>query len=251
MSEGPLPKTTTAPSPRTPLSRERVLRAAIELADDEGIDAVTMRGLGQRLGVEAMSLYHHVGGKEAVLSGVVDTLVGEIDPGDPSADWRMALHQRAASARSVVNRHPWFPRLIVSHPNMSRVMLAYMDGVASAMLAGGLSAQLTHSGMHLLGSRMLGFTQDVLDPRDATPEAAAALFGWVASGAYPGITGSLDGVTHDDDAEYTWSIDLLLDALESARGADQRASTARRTPKATRIAPDTASKTRRTGPRRK
>ena len=95
---------------RTPLSRERVLRAAVDLADESGIEALSMRKLGQELGVEAMSLYNHVANKEEILDGMADLIMSEIEPPLPDADWKSALRERALSAREVLVRHPWAPR---------------------------------------------------------------------------------------------------------------------------------------------
>ena len=95
--------------PRVPLTTERVLRAAVTLADEGGIESLSMRNLGQKLGVEAMSLYNHVTNKDDILNGIVDIVVSEIDAPSSRADWKAAMRQRAISAREVLLRHPWAP----------------------------------------------------------------------------------------------------------------------------------------------
>jgi AcrR family transcriptional regulator len=205
--------------PRTPLNRHRVLRAAMDLADREGIDAVTMRRLGQELGIEAMSLYHHVADKEAILGGLVDLLVAEIAPATPGAEWKAALRERAMSAHEMVRRHPWAPRLILSRPNMRPSLLHYMDWLNGELLDAGFSHAIVHEAGHALGSHMLGFTQELFDPRDFGPEFARSFLAEVQSGAYPRIAEALVGVHHDDDVEFAFGLDLLLDGLERLRNA--------------------------------
>src|SRR5688572_31459655 len=105
-------------SQRKPLSRERVLRAALKLADDEGLDALSMRNLAQTLKVEAMSLYNHVSNKENILDGLVELVVGEIVLPAPGGDWRAAMRERAHSAHAVLMQHPWATMLFVSRLNI-------------------------------------------------------------------------------------------------------------------------------------
>ena len=139
----------TSRSSRTSLNKERVLRAAVDLADGEGLAALSMRRLGQELGVEAMSLYNPVADKEDVLDGMVDVVVREIEeavsasdaPRTPS-DWKGAMRQRAMAARGVILQHPWARGLIVSRPNPGTGMVRYIDSVIGALREGGLSAEL-------------------------------------------------------------------------------------------------------------
>jgi AcrR family transcriptional regulator len=201
---------------RLPLSRDRILRAAVELADDGGIESVTMRRLGQALGVEAMSLYHHVASKDDVLDGMVDVLVGDIAPPAQGSDWRTAIRERAQSARRLLAEHPWAPRLITSRSRLSPAILRYMDGVMGSLLAGGLSSQLAHLALHVIGSRVLGFTQELFDPTDLGPEVAK-IFQPDWSGQYHSLASVLHDVSHDDDAEFEFGLDLILDGLERVR----------------------------------
>jgi AcrR family transcriptional regulator len=169
---------------RIPLHRDRVLRAAVALADEAGVESVTMRRLGEALGVEAMSLYHHVASKDEVLDGIVDIVVAEIGAPSEGADWKTAIRERALAARQLLKGHAWAPSLIGSREHLSPVMLHYMDSVMGDLRRGGLSNQLAHHAMHVLGSRMLGFTQELFDPSDLGPEVAGILLGQVADGKY-------------------------------------------------------------------
>jgi AcrR family transcriptional regulator len=205
---------------RADLTRERILRAAVELADQDGLEAMSMRRIGQRLGVEAMSLYNHVAGKDDILDGVVDLLIAEIELPPPDAPWRTAIGARALAARRVVRAHPWAPRLFVARSTMSRGILGYMDGIAGAFLGAGFPPQLIHDATHLISSRMLGFTQDIFDPNTLRPEAVALWTVALGSGEYPSIAASLVGVTHDDEAEFVFGLELILDGLERVRDAE-------------------------------
>ena len=201
---------------RRPLTRERVLRAAIDLADAEGVDALTMRRLGQALGVEAMSLYNHVASKDDILNGIVDVLVGEIPLAPGGTDWRAALRAQSLAARDLVRRHAWAPQLITSRTTMSPAMVTYMDAVVGTLHGGGLSHDLTHNAMHVLGSRILGFTMELFDPTDLGPEVASILRE-TTTDRYPHLAATLGQVHHDDDVEFAFGLDLILDGLERSR----------------------------------
>jgi AcrR family transcriptional regulator len=146
---------------RAPLSRNRVLRAAVALADHAGIQALSMRNLAQELNVVPMALYKHVANKEQLLDGMVDVIVGEIDPPAGGTDWKSAIRQRILSARRALLRHPWASQVIESRPNPTPVVLDYLNSIIGMFRAGGLSIDLTHHVMHALGSRMWGFTQEL------------------------------------------------------------------------------------------
>lgn len=231
----PTPETeATTERPRAPLSRDRVLRAAVELADRDGLEALTMRRLAQELGVEAMSLYHHVANKEAILDGVVEVVLGEIveavadvGPPAPEDDWQGALRNRILTARRVLLRHVWAPRVMETRSSLSPVLIAYFDGTLGILRAGGFSYDLAHHAMHALGSRALGFTQELFEPDDpdvGTAEAEA-MFEQMAD-HFPHIVAMMAEVAHqtdgtlgwcDDQHEFEFGLDVVLDGLEARR----------------------------------
>ena len=216
------------PSPRAPLSRERVLRAAVALADERGIDELSMRKLGQQLGVEAMSLYNHVANKDDVLDGMVDLVVGEIDPPSTGTDWKTAVRERALSARRALLRHPWTSRVLESRTNPTPMVLEYFDSMIGLFRAGGFSIDLTHHAMHALGSRLFGFTQELFDDSNSNldPEAEAIMLQTMAA-RYPHLGEMALAISHDEDSvvgqgcddqfEFEFALDLLLDGLERLR----------------------------------
>ncbi|MET8832874.1 TetR/AcrR family transcriptional regulator [Micromonospora sp. NPDC004540] len=211
---------------RAPLNRDRVLRAAVALADHAGVDAVSMRNLAQELGVVPMALYKHVANKEELLDGMVDVIVGEIDPPADGADWKSAIRQRILSARRALLRHPWSSRVIESRPKPTPVVLDYLNSIVGMFRAGGFSVDLTHHVMHALGSRVWGFTQELFpaSPLPEDPEVQAAAFRELA-GRYPHIAEIAMAAAHedesvvgqgcDDDFEFAFALDLLLDGFET------------------------------------
>ncbi len=224
-------RTDLSVEPRTPLSRERVLRAAIALADERGIESLSMRKLGQELGVEAMSLYNHVANKEEILNGMVDVLVSEINDAvsaadAPSGDWTTAMRRRILSAREILLRHPWAPGVIESRTNMSMPMLGYFDSVIGLLRDAGFSIDQTHHALHVLGSRILGFTQELYEDSDEPDPEAMAIFIQQMAGTYPHLTEMAKQISHDeattlrgcdDQVEFEFALDLMLDGLERLR----------------------------------
>ncbi|MBU2665234.1 TetR/AcrR family transcriptional regulator C-terminal domain-containing protein [Actinoplanes bogorensis] len=211
---------------RTPLSRDRVLTAAVALADREGIAALTMRRLAADLGVEAMSLYHHLPAKQALLDGVVETVLAEFLGTPPDVDdWRARLRGQFLAARAVMLRHPWAPGLIAAGRSVPPSVFAYYDGILATLVAGGFSYHLAHRALHAFGSMPLGFVQEVFSPdaggdkTDADLEAMAA--------ALPHITAMVASEIHDagdptlgwcdSQTEFEFTLDLLLDGLERLR----------------------------------
>ncbi|WP_329315838.1 TetR/AcrR family transcriptional regulator C-terminal domain-containing protein [Streptomyces sp. NBC_01278] len=211
-------------APRAPLSRDRVLRAAVTLADDIGIEALSMRRLAQELGVVPMALYKHVAHKEELLDGMVETVVGEIHPPAPGTDWRGAVRQRILSARAALLGHPWAARVIRSRTGPAPALLAHIDAVIGMFRAGGFSVDLTHHAMHALGSRVLGFTQEVFDDAPGPDPQRPATLPPAAAAAYPHVAELAMAVAHDGDSvvghgcddqfEFEFALDLLLDGFE-------------------------------------
>ncbi|NND84262.1 MAG: TetR family transcriptional regulator [Acidimicrobiia bacterium] len=213
---------------RAPLSPGRIARAAVALADEEAMEAVTMRGVAQRLSVEAMSLYHHVKNKEALLNGMVDVIVEEItaelDSMDAIEDWKERLRTRILTARRVMLRHPWAPPMIETRTAMSPHLLRYFDAVLGTMLEGGFSYDLAHHAMHALGSRALGFNQELFAPDDSAPDDGGSVSVSEMAEQVPNLVAMLTEVVHDDpdstlgwcddQTEFEFGLDLLLDGLE-------------------------------------
>jgi AcrR family transcriptional regulator len=217
---------------RTPLSRERVLRTAVALADDAGIDAVSMRNLAQELGVVPMALYKHVANKDELLDGMVDAIVGQIDPPAIDTDWKTTIRQRILSARQVLLRHPWASRVIEertrARTDPTPAVMDYMESMIGIFRAGGFSTDLTHHALHAMGSRLLGFSQELFedtagtgpDPAPPPPELVER---------FPHITELMTAITHeegsvvgpgcDDQFEFEFALDLLLNGLDRLRRA--------------------------------
>lgn len=227
---------TTRDAPRRPLSRERVMRAAVDVADAEGISAVSMRRIGQELGVEAMSLYNHVAGKEALLDAMVDHVAAEIlaaltlpDAPDPAGDWRGALRARALAAREVMLRHRWAPGVLETRTTMSLDIVRYYDGVVAILRAGGFTNDLAHHSLHALGSRVIGFSQELFDPGDAAADGASEELLAAMATQIPHLVAMLGEVAHDDpdstlgwcddQSEFEFGLDVLLDGLERRRAS--------------------------------
>src|SRR5450759_1722631 len=167
--------TQTDPSarPRTPLNRERVLRAAIDLADMGGIESLTMRKLGQELGVEAMSLYNHVANKDDILDGVVDLVFGEIAAPSGRADWKAAMRQRAISARAVLLRHPWATRLLQSRTKPGPATMRHHNSVLGSLREAGFTLDMAAHAYSVMDSYIYGFAlQQTNWPLDTAQNAA-------------------------------------------------------------------------------
>lgn len=218
---------------RAPLTRERVLGAAVELADREGLEAVSMRRLGQELGVEAMSLYSHVRGKEDLLAGMADLVVGDVAPPGRSKGWKRTLRATILAARDVMLRHRWAPAVLESRSEPGPATLRYVDAVVGVMRHGGLSVDLCHHALHLLGSRVLGFSQDLFDDGAEQDAAALAAFAEALADTHPHVVEIALAASHDgglgpcdDDVEFRYALDLILDGLE--RRAAAGPSTGRR-----------------------
>jgi AcrR family transcriptional regulator len=218
---------------RVPLSRERVLQAAIALADQGGIESLTMRRLAAALGVEAMSLYNHVANKGDLVDGIVDLVVGEIEL--PSAeDWEVAIREYAISAHEALLRHPWACSLVMS-PTTTRgartQRLRYMEWLLGLLREAGFSAELTYHAYHALDGHILGFTlwqlghsagaKELGDAEGLADFAAAFLRELHATGDYPHLSEHVEqhitGLGNDSGQEFEFGLDLILEGLKRAR----------------------------------
>jgi AcrR family transcriptional regulator len=217
---------------RVPLSKERVLRTAVQLADESGIEALSMRKLAQELDVVPMALYRHVANKDELLDGMIDVVVGEIDPPLEGADWKTTIRERILSARRALLRHAWASRVMESRTSATPVVLGYMDSMIGLFRTGGFSLDLTHHALHAMGSRIFGFTQEVFnDTSDVDPAAEAEMWGAMAA-TYPYIFEIFTSISHDDAStvgpgcddqfEFEFALDLMLDGLEKLKHRSTR-----------------------------
>jgi AcrR family transcriptional regulator len=206
---------------RTPLSRERVVAAAVTLADEKGAAGVTMRAVAGKLGVEAMSLYNHVAGREGILDGMVDTVFGEIDLPAPGGEWRAAMRARADSARAALRRHPWAVGLMDSRRTPGRATLRHHDAVLGALRAGGFSVPMAAHAISVIDSYVYGFVlQETSLPftnRTELDEVADDILRDLPPDAYPNLTAIIaDYATRPGYAyadEFDFGLSLILDAL--------------------------------------
>jgi AcrR family transcriptional regulator len=212
---------------REPLSRDRVLRAAVALADEGGIGALSMRRLGEALGVEAMSLYNHIAGKDDLLNGMIDLVFGEIDLPACEGDWKSAMRQRAISAREVLGRHRWAIGLMESRASPGPATLQHHDAVLGCLRAGGFSLEMTAHAYALLDSYIYGFALQEASLPFETPEetskVAQDIFGQFTADQYPYLTELT--VNHVLQPGYSFGhefqigLDLILDGLARAAGS--------------------------------
>jgi AcrR family transcriptional regulator len=216
---------------RTPLSRERVLAAAVALADAEGLPALTMRRLAADLGVEAMSLYYHLPGKNGLLDGLVETViaeaVGRASAPRAAVDWRDTLRDWFLAARVVMLRHPWAPTLMGPGRGLPPGLYAYYERILATLIGAGFSHRIAHRALHAFGSMPLGFVQELFSPAPGgTGEVEEADLAAMAA-ALPNLTAMVAAELHDttdptlgwcdSQVEFEFTLDLLLDGLERLR----------------------------------
>ena len=214
---------------RTPLNRERVLRAAMALADRRGLEALTMRSLGQKLGVEAMSLYNHVANKEDVLDGLVDLVFSEIEIPCEGKDWRAAMRRRAISAREVLARHRWAIALMESRTHPGPANLGHHDAVLRCLRRAGFSVPMAAHAYSALDSYIYGFALEQanlpFDSGDEAAQLAETLMAQFAS-SYPSLaeitTEHVLKPGYSYSAEFDYGLELILRGLEQAMKAQSR-----------------------------
>ncbi len=224
----------TAAPARTPLTRDRILEAAIGLADRDGIETLTIRRLATELDVKPMTLYHHVDGKEAVLDGMIDLVFTEIDLPDDDLTWRAAVRARCMSARTVLVGHPWSVPLMESRRSPGPATLRHHEAMLTRFLDAGMSLQLTAHAYAVIDSYVYGFAiqeanvpvQGAAGQEDVTREIAAQ----ISPEEYPHLVRFAaehvmrPGYRFGDSFEY--GLDLLLDGLDAAARAEAEASAA-------------------------
>ena len=213
------------PQPRTPLSRERVLHAAIALADAGGIESLSMRKLGQQLGVEAMSLYNHVANKDDIEDGIVEIVLGEIEVPSDGADWKAALRQTAISSHEVFVQHRWACSLLMRRARVSPARMRWMEAVLRTLREAGFSADMTHHAYHALDSHITGFTLwQVSMPFETKEELVGLAEGFlreIPADEYPYVIEHaeqhLEPASPDGATEFEFGLELILDGLERLR----------------------------------
>jgi len=211
--------------PRVPLNKERVFRAAVVLADERGIESLTMRALGEELGVEAMSLYYYVANKDELLDGMVDLVYGEIELPSGEADWKTAMRRVATSAHEALSRHRWAITLMETRTRPGPANLRHHDAVIRTFREAGFSIKQAIHAFSVLDSYISGFAlQELTMPFD-TPgelaEAAESILGQFPADEYPHLAETItEHVTksgYDYADEFQVGLDLILDGIERLR----------------------------------
>jgi AcrR family transcriptional regulator len=217
------------PSPRAraqrpPLSRERIMRAAVALADESGFESLTMRRLGEALGVEAMSLYHHVAGRDDLLDGMVDVVFAEVDLPDGELGWKAALRQRSTSVRAVLSRHRWAIGRMESRTSPGPATLRQHDAVIGCLRSAGFSVALAAHAFSAIDSYVYGFALQErslpFDTPEETAELAKVVLAQFPAEEYPHLaelaTEHVLRPGYDYGEEFGFGLDLVLDGLERA-----------------------------------
>ena len=209
---------------RQRLSRERVVGAALAIADADGLGALTIRSLATELGVKPMSVYYHVAGKDDILAALVDVVFGEIELPVPGRDWRPEMERRADSARVVLARHRWAIGLLESRPDPGPANLRHHDTVLATLRAAGFSPELTAHAYALIDSYVYGFAlQEASLPfegRESVGDVAGPIMERMAAGEYPHLAQMATTYYlqpgYDFGDEFRFGLDLILDGLEAA-----------------------------------
>ena len=219
-------RTDTSALPRSPLNRDRVLEAALSLADDRGIEFLTMRKLGQALGVEAMSLYNHVANKDDILDGIVDRVAQEFELPSAAEDWEASIRKSAISAHDALQRHTWACGLMMSGARVIPARIRYMDSLLGCLRDAGFSAELTYTAYHALDAHIFGFSLwqagHSFTAADV-PDLAARFLREFPLDSYPHLAEHVeqhlsDG-RHREVSAFEFALDLLLDGLRRTREA--------------------------------
>ena len=227
-------KARRSPGRRAPLDRATVLRAALRMADKDGLESLSMRRLAQTLKVEAMSLYNHVASKDDILDGLVELVVGEIDVPAIGGAWKAAMRRRATSAHTVLMRHPWATMLLVSRINVGPNMRRYVDATIGCLREAGFSYPMADHAWNALDAYLYGFTLQKLnfpfEPSEYAP-AAKQFLPMIPVEQFPyfnGLSQEIIAGRHDGLHQLELGLDLLLDGLEKMREAGAQAPNDRR-----------------------
>jgi AcrR family transcriptional regulator len=206
---------------RSRLNRARVLQSAMAVADAGGIDALTIRSLAQHLGVKPMSVYYYVANKDEILDGIVDLVFSEIELPASDGDWRAEMHRRADSARRALRAHAWAIGLMESRTSPGPATLRHHDAVIATLRGAGFSPALTAHAYALLDSYVYGFAlQEAglpFEGTDSVADVAEPIMERFTTGEYPHLvemaTGYYFQPGYDFGDEFTWGLELILDAL--------------------------------------
>jgi AcrR family transcriptional regulator len=215
----------TEPAPRIPLSRDRIVRTAAAFADKHGIEALSMRKLGEAVGVEAMSLYNHIAGKEDLLDGMIDLVFSEIELPPAGEGWKGAMRRRAISVRTVLSRHRWAVGLMESRTSPGPATLRHHDAILGCLR----NLELAAHAYAALDSYIYGFALQERGLPFDTPEETAALaqvmLAQFPADTYPHLAeftfGHVLQPGYDFGSEYEYGLGLILDGLEKAHTAAQ------------------------------
>jgi AcrR family transcriptional regulator len=213
---------------RKPLSRDRILESALALADENGIDAISMRKLGQQLGFEAMSLYNHVANKDDLLDGMVDLVLAEMEAPRPE-EGLAGIRTAAISAHEALRRHPWAAGLLMTPARVRPLRLAFMDGLLGALRGAGFSPETTYHAYHVIDAHIIGFslwqsTHDFTLPNEITDDLRGFLDRMLPVETYPDL--HAHGMQHlepgplEDTSAFEYGLDLLLAGLEGQRARE-------------------------------
>lgn len=210
--------------PRLPLSRHRILETALELADERGIDSLTMRKLGRALGFEAMSLYNHVASKDDLLDGILDLVLAECEPPSPAGDWTTAVRASAISVHDALRRHPWSCTLLMSPRHARSARTRYMDVLLGRLREAGFSAETTYHAYHVLDGYIFGFalweTSHTFTAEEAS-SLAARFAQTITPDAYPYLhehaQQHFGEGPHREASAFEFGLDLIVEGLEKLR----------------------------------
>ncbi len=206
---------------RKPLSRERILEAGLALADESGIDALSMRKLGQSLGYEAMSLYNHVANKDDLLDGMLDLVLAEMEA-PQSGEGLAGIRTAAISAHDSLSRHPWAAALLMTPARVRPLRLAFMDALLGTLRGAGFSAETAYHAYHVIDAHIIGFslwqaTHDFALPEEITGDLQAFLDRMLPQETYPDLHAHgmqhLEQGPHQDVSAFEYGLDLLLAGL--------------------------------------
>jgi AcrR family transcriptional regulator len=206
--------------PRVGLTRNRILQAALRLADREGVEALTMRRLGKSLGFEAMSLYHHVSNKDDMIDGILDLVLAETHLPSEGGDWTASVRDSAISAHGALQRHPWASAILGSPAHLRPARLRYMDELLGRLRAAGFSPETTYHAYHVLDGFIFGFSMWEADhtyTEDQTSAMAARFSATIDAESYPHLRGHgeqhFSAGPHQDVSAFEFGLDLILRGL--------------------------------------